>query len=167
MYTYRLKRRLYMSVKSICNTKVVTIPKNMTLKQAAQKMNDFHVGSLVVTDNLNNKYVPTGIITDRDIALCMSSSDRPQDLTVEIVMQSHPITIKVSDGIYEAAKLMKENAVKRLPVVNKDGSLYGIVCADDILNLVGEEAYDLTRITNAQIQKERGIRTPLTQHFEI
>lgn len=156
-----------MSIKDICQTDAVSISKDSTLKQAAQKMSDFHVGSLIVTNVYNNKEFPSGIITDRDIALCMSSSEKPQDIKVELIMQSNPVTIKYTDGIYVAAKIMLENAVKRLPVVNDDGSLYGIVSADDILSLVGEETYNLTRLTGSQILKERGVRMPSKEYLQI
>lgn len=156
-----------MSIKDICTTDAISITKDSTLKQAAQKMSDYHVGSLVVTNVYNNKEFPAGIITDRDVALCLSSSERPQDIKVELVMKSYPVTIKYTDGIYVAAKIMLENAVKRLPVVNDDGSLYGIVSADDILSLVGEETYNLTRLTNSQILRERGVRMPSKQYIQL
>lgn len=150
-------KEILMSLKAITKTNVVTIGKNASLKDASRLMQREHVGSLVVIENYFGNKVATGIITDRDIALSVCSATRPQGLNVEHIMQSQPITINVSEGIFEAAQLMGKNGVKRLPVINEDGSLYGIVSADDILSLMSDEINHLAKVSDTQIKKEHGI----------
>ena len=149
-----------MPIKSVCKTNVVTVDRGTTLLNVSNVMQKNHVGSVVVVEGLNGKKIPSGIITDRDIALALGSSPRPQDLRVENIMQSLPITIKVTEGIYETIVKMRESGVKRLPVINEDGTLCGIVCADDLLGLMSEEINNLAKINETQMNKEKGIRLP-------
>ena len=123
-------------------------------------MQDKHVGSLIVVDALDGKMVPVGIITDRDMALCLGSTRSPQDLKIEEVMQSKPLLAKVSDGIFETVVRMRESGVRRLPVVQADGTLAGLICADDLLTLLSDEIKSLAQISEKQIRKEQGATLP-------
>ena len=156
-----------MAIKSICKTNVTTIKKGATLKEASYLMQKNHVGSLVVTDSFNGQKIPIGIITDRDIALSLGSSTKSQKLIVENLMLNQIIAVKTSTGIFETVKLMQENGVKRLPVIDEDGVLFGIVSSDDLLNLFGEEISRLSKITKAQVKKEQGVRVPSEKHIQL
>lgn len=156
-----------MTIRSICNTKVVTAEKDQTLKEISVLMRKHHVGSVVVIDLLNGKKIPIGIITDRDLALAMGASENAQDLEVGKLILYKVVTVKVSDGVLEATELMRNSGVKRLVVVNNDDSLCGIVSADDLLGLMGDEVRNLSKIQEIQIKKEQGIRTPSERHMNL
>lgn len=156
-----------MAIQSICQTDVVTIPRKCTLKEVSQLMQRRHVGCVIVTELHDNKLFPAGIITDRDIALTVGFSEKPQELIVDNIMHSQPITSKRSEGIFETVLKMNEYGIKRLPVINEDGSLFGIVCSDDLLNLFGEEILALGKVTESQIQKEKGFRLPVEKQKPI
>lgn len=156
-----------MFIKSICKRKVVTIEKSATLALASQIMQSNHVGSIVVTENINGKCMPCGIITDRDITLALGSSSRPQNIRVENIMMSQPITAFCSDGVFEVILKMRENGIKRLPIVNDDNSLYGIVSADDLLGVLGEEINNLAKIGESQVRREEGVRMPMEKSYSI
>lgn len=156
-----------MSIKAICKTNVASIERGATLSAVSQLMQQRHVGSIVVTETLDGKKIPCGIITDRDIALVLGSSSKPQEVRVENIMQSQPITAKYSDGIFEVVLKMRENGIKRLPVLSKDGSLFGIVCADDLLSVMAKEINNLARITESQVRREEGINLPVEKHIQI
>src|SRR5690606_17080970 len=123
-----------MAIQSISTTEVVTVEKSTNLKEVAKLMFSEHVGCVIVTEG-NGRRIPTGVITDRDIAICVGSSQNPQELLVEQIMHSKPVVAKTSDGIFETIVKMRENGIKRVPVVTDDGSLYGIVSSDDLLSL--------------------------------
>jgi CBS domain-containing protein len=150
-----------MAVKKVCNTNVITIEKDATLREAVRLMSLKHVGSVVVTESRGENKFPVGVITDRDIALALDTSDSPLVMKVEVVMQSHPITINAEDGIYDTILKMQAHGVKRMPVLNNDGALYGLVSADDLLSLMGEEINSLSKITHNQMMNERGVRLPV------
>lgn len=154
-----------MPIKSICNTKVVTIQKTATLHDVSDLMREQHVGSIVVTETFNGKKIPAGIITDRDIALVLGSSPMARDIRVDQIMQSTPVMAHEHEGIYETIVKMRKNGVKRLPIIKEDGTLCGIICADDILALMGDEISNLAKINEVQIKNEQGIKLPAEKHL--
>lgn len=149
-----------MSIREICVKDVITIKPGASLAEASRLMSENHIGSLVVVENSNGGQKPTGMITDRDLALAMDSASKPQDLEVSQLMRSHPITATIEDGIYETIQKMRKEGVKRLPVVDKTGALYGIVSADDLMNLLSREMSGLSEIREVQVSNEKGVRMP-------
>jgi signal-transduction protein with cAMP-binding, CBS, and nucleotidyltransferase domain len=152
---------MQMSIRDVCNRNVVTVQANSTLVEASQKMSQNHVGSLVVIESYNGRRIPVGIVTDRDLALSLSSSPDPRQLKVSQIMRSRPITVRLTDGVFESIELMERSGIKRLPVVDESGELAGIVCADDMASLVSQESAKLAKITEIQTKKEAGLRYPL------
>jgi predicted transcriptional regulator len=150
-----------MALESVCKTKVVTVEKNATLKTVSEFMQNQHVGSIVVTEKYKGRTIPCGIVTDRDVAIALGSSSEAQNLRVEQIMLHQPVTAKKSDGIYETMVRMQEYGVKRLPVVDSNGALFGIISADDLLALVADEINKIAKISDVQVQREKGIRTPM------
>ncbi len=149
-----------MSIGSICSTFVATVEEEATLSEASQRMRENHVGSLVVTKPYDGRQIPCGIITDRDLALVMGTSPNPQNLHVKQLMRAQPIVIAASEGVFETMVRMRENGIKRLPVVDEGGFLVGIVCADDLLSLLAKEFSFLARIGEVQTRHEQTMTTP-------
>lgn len=154
-----------MNIRSLCKTNIVTITKNSTLKDVAILMAKSHVGCVVVTETFNGKRIPAGIITDRDIALTVGFTPMPQELAVDQIMQPHPVTIQYDESLMEAILRMREMGVKRLPVVDLEGSLYGIISSDDLLSFMGEEIQNISKITQIQIENEQGVSHPKETHI--
>ena len=91
---------------------------------------DNDCGALPVLDE---KGAPVGIVTDRDI--CMASARRnrfPGDIAVREAMSPHPFVCKPEDDILAALSTMAARQVRRLPVVNREGSLVGIISISDV-----------------------------------
>ena len=112
-----------MRVSEIMN-KVRVIEHDMTLKQAAKVMSKRGIGSLVVL----KKDKIAGIVTERDV---MKNIDK-LNKRVSKVMNKDVVTIDGGEQIDDAAVIMSEGSIKRLPVVHK-GKLVGILTATDIL----------------------------------
>jgi CBS domain-containing protein len=91
------------------------------------------VGSVVLMDGDEK---PVGIITERDIlrkVVVAAAPDKPaKDIAVQDIMSSPVIMIKAFDSIETAAAVMAKNRVKRLVVVEQDGSLAGVLSVTDI-----------------------------------
>jgi len=108
---------------------VETCAPTASLAEAAQQMRDSNVGSLVVTDS----GAITGIITDRDITVRAVSDDRDSATTpVREIMTSDPVTVEVDASIAKLIEAMEEACARRIPTTD-DGSLEGIIAADDLL----------------------------------
>ena len=122
-----------MRVKEIMN-KAVAIDKDISLRAAARLMSEKNVGSLVVVkgDDI------LGIITERDIVNNVLNLDKK----IYSVMPKKIVTINPERDIDDAADLMAKNKVRRLPVVDKDQKLIGIITSTDIIahsEDIGEE----------------------------
>ncbi|OGJ15705.1 hypothetical protein A3K73_02975 [Candidatus Pacearchaeota archaeon RBG_13_36_9] len=112
-----------MKVKQIMN-KAVVIDHDMSLKEAAQIMSHRNIGSLIV---LKGNRI-TGIITEKDIMSNISSLNKK----VSEAMNKNVVTIEKNESLDNAALLMTEKKIKRLPVTDKE-SLVGIITATDII----------------------------------
>jgi len=112
-----------MRVKDVMN-KVVTIGEDIKLIEAAKKMSEKNIGSLVIT----RKEKIAGIITDTDI---VRNADKINKRVSE-VMSKNVVLIDENETLDKAAEIMKTKKIKRLPVMS-DGKLVGIITATDIL----------------------------------
>ncbi|NLM42865.1 MAG: CBS domain-containing protein [Clostridiales bacterium] len=117
-----------MKIRELMTTDVRTIPSNATIKDAAEIMHNINVGSIPVVDN-NNKLV--GIVTDRDIVLRSVAKGQDPNIKVSDVMSRDIKTISPDTDVHEAADLMAEKQIRRLPVVD-NGNLVGIVSIGDL-----------------------------------
>ena len=118
-----------MSLCTIGTRSVVTTDSAKYVAQVACLMNDRGVGSVVVVEDGK----PVGMITDRDLVIRVLCKGRDvADTKASDVMTSPVVTIDEKRESLEAATVMRENQVRRLPVVGEDGSLIGIVCLDDL-----------------------------------
>ena len=77
---------------------------------------------------------PVGVITDRDLCLAMADGDRrPSELSVREAMTSTVYGCKADDDVREALDVMREHRVRRLPVLDDNHKLTGILSVDDVL----------------------------------
>lgn len=112
-----------MKVTEIMN-KAMVVDDDISVKQAARIMSDKGIGCLLIMHN--DKVV--GIITERDV---MKNVDKLNN-KVSSIMSKNVIVIEGNENLDEAAELMKEHNIKKLPVMNK-GKLVGIITATDLI----------------------------------
>jgi len=120
-----------MGIDKICQREVCVAQVDESIQDAAQRMHDLDVGSLVVLDGEKK---PIGILTDRDVALrIVCDAKDPKTTTVNDIMTSHPVTIPMTTSNEDALKRMRVLGVRRLIVADNEGRLAGIVALDDII----------------------------------
>jgi CBS domain-containing protein len=109
-----------------------------TVDQAAQLMKDDDVGSIpVVTDQKTKRLI--GIITDRDLAIKVVAPAREVSaVKVEEVMTRDPVTCHADDDLQEAIDAMEMHQVRRIPVVDDNNRIIGIIAQADIATRVKE-----------------------------
>jgi len=113
-----------------------TIEPSTPIVEAAKLMRDEDVGPVPIVES--GRVV--GILTDRDIAVRVVAEGKdPQSKTAGEVASKQLVTIDPDQTIDEAARLMAQHQVRRLPVCEEDGRLVGIVAQADVA-LVGEDA---------------------------
>lgn len=136
-----------MKVRDLCTLNTQIIEKSETAQAAAQAMQEAKVGSLVVIDMLPNGDIPIGIITDRDIALKVAIHDvRPSMLLVEDFASDNLLIVRGKEDVYDVLGKMRQKSVRRVPVVDKNGFLIGIISIDDILDFMVGELKEMTDI---------------------
>lgn len=136
-----------MPVENLARSNVITAGTDESAQDLARRMDDERIGSVVVTDGDE----PVGIVTDRDLAMrVVGDGSDPGSMTAEDVMSENLTTVNADDGFYTAAERMSEEGIRRLPVVDSDGSLNGIITADDFTELLADEQAQLASIIQAQ-----------------
>lgn len=117
-----------MRCREIMTATVLTVNPRTALIEAAIVMRDSDVGSIPVIDE--GKLV--GIVTDRDIVVRAIAEGKGPETPVSNAMTSQIFSVKPDDFVFEAIRLMGDKQVRRIPVVNEDGSLAGIIAMADI-----------------------------------
>src|SRR3989440_11993673 len=132
--------RARIPVVEIMTAKPVTIAAGATAAEAAKIMRDKDIGSLVVVDRGN----PTGIVTERDLVTKVAASDlQPSRVLVRDIMTSPVVVVHPHEEVAEAAKLMSQRKIRRLPVV-QEGKLVGMITENDIIR-VWPQLIEVTR----------------------
>ena len=148
-----------MTISAICSREVITVHRDATVLHAAMLMRQYHVGDVLVIEDREGKAVPVGILTDRDIVIEMVATDLDcRVITVGDIMLAHLTVVKEDVGIFEAIQLMSSQGIRRLPVVDKDGSLLGIVTLDDVLLLLAKEFGALAKLVRHEQKNESSAR---------
>jgi len=119
--------------------KLVTASPTETLSSVALRMREHHVGAVVIVKGQK----PVGIVTDRDLAMALGAQGVAPEALVEGVMTTPVRTLPDGAGIFAATQCMRDAGVRRLPIVDKEDQLVGIVSLDDLMGLLGRELYNL------------------------
>ena len=144
-----------MPIGEFCNREVVFATRETSIPEAAQLMRQYHVGDLVVVDEVNGKRVPVGIVTDRDIVIeIIAQSLDINAFSVGDIMSPQLVSVQEKEGVFETIRHMRVNGIRRIPVVNQEGGLEGIVSADDILDLLAEEMAELAKVAPREQARE-------------
>jgi CBS domain-containing protein len=173
-----LLRRPDMEVQRMMRHSVRTCHLNDSLNDAAQIMWEDVCGSVPVVDD---QLKPVGLLTDRDICMAAYTQGAPlYALRVESAMARRVVSCRPTDDIDDAARVMAQNRVRRLPVVGDDGKLIGLLTLGDLAcesqrNLKGSgnsqlggviaEVYG--SICAARCQRRHGVDPPRVSSAEL
>lgn len=148
-----------MPISEFCNREVVFATRKTSIPEAAQLMRQYHVGDLVVVDEIAGKRIPVGIVTDRDIVIeIIAKSLALEEFSVGDIMGPRLVSVQESEGVFETLRLMRAHGIRRIPVINQAGGLEGIVSADDILDLLAEEMAELAKVAPREQVREAKTR---------
>lgn len=115
---------------------VITATLDETVFDVAGRMRDHHVGCVVVIRDGR----PVGMLTDRDLVLRVVAEGLDgRTVLVSSIVTYEAMTIQRTDGLETAVKTMREHGIRRVPIVDEDGRVTGIVTADDLVALLGRE----------------------------
>lgn len=117
-----------MRCREIMTSSVRTATRDMSLQEVAVLMRDGDMGAVPVVEG--GKLV--GIVTDRDIVVRSVADGKATSSSVGEAMTSEIFSVKPDDFAFEAVRLMGDKQIRRVPVVNDDGELAGIIAMADI-----------------------------------
>jgi CBS domain-containing protein len=137
-----------MELNDIFTKHVITAEPFETLAAVTCKMLDHNVGTVIIVEDRR----PVGIVTDRDLALALGAQGFGIQTQVQKVMSKHVLAIPEDTGIYAATKFMRERGVRRLPVVDSQDCVVGIVTLDDVTRFLGREMYNLSQAIERELQ---------------
>lgn len=151
-----------MSVGEICNREVVICRPDDSIQEAAKLMRDQHVGNVVVAQESGNGIIPIGILTDRDIVIELLAEEVDIDsVSVADVMSTELITVKEDHELMATIELMRDKGIRRIPVVDNQGELVGIVAIDDLIELIADQLTDLVKLIGRELSHEQRVRSAL------
>jgi CBS domain-containing protein len=115
----------------------------------------------VVTEFGDDDRVPVGTVTDRDIVLeTVAAGVDPDEVTVgDIIDPDPPLVADEGDELPDALDAMRTQGVRRVPVVDAERRLVGILALDDVLQLLSVQLGTLADITSGQRRQETKVRT--------
>lgn len=120
---------------ALCTREVTTAYRKDDLSTAARRMREHHVGALVVVDEADGQRRPVGMLTDRDIVTAaVAHGIHPSTLSVEDVMSHRLVTAREDDSIIELLHAMRTHGLRRLPVLDAQDQLVGLVARDDLID---------------------------------
>jgi len=123
------------TVKDAMTASPKTISASTTIAEAARLMRDEDVGSLPIVDGDRLE----AIVTDRDIAI-RAVAEEKLDATASEIASKQLVTIDPAQPLEEAARLMAEHQIRRLPVCEEDGRLVGMLAQADVATHGGQDA---------------------------
>lgn len=135
-----------MRVADVCSHHVVCIGPEAVVQEAAELMQKQQVGALVITSYSSGKRTPLGIVTDRDIVTnVIAAGKNPKTLSVAEVMAGSLATCRGDHELFDVIGLMHQRGIRRVPVVDAQNVLIGIVTVDDIIGALAEHVGILAR----------------------
>jgi CBS domain-containing protein len=131
------------------------------VSSAAQLMKHEEVGLLPVLDGQQDKKV-IGVVTDRDLVLKVLAEGRRPDATpIGEVMTANPVTCRADDALEGALAAMAQHQIRRVPVVNEDGAIVGIIAQADVVLRVNDPT------TTSEIVRKISKPTPIHPSMAI
>ncbi len=148
-----------MTIKEFCVRDVVSVARTDTITTAAALMREHHVGDVVVVDDTGGRRVPVGIVTDRDIVVeVIAAGVDPRSLKVGDLLQRAVVTVREDRSYTDTVRRMTQHGIRRVPVVDAQGTLVGIVAADDMLRQLAVPLAALSELPRRERHVEVQVR---------
>ena len=124
-------------VREVMTPRVVTLPSETTLAEAARTMREQDIGDIVVSDDAGL----AGLVTDRDIVVrAVAERCDPASTTIGEIVTRDLVTVRPDDTVQSAALLMRDHAVRRVVVTDDAKGLVGIVSIGDLAEEIDPES---------------------------
>lgn len=128
-----------MKIHDVMTHPPVTCPVGDTMENAARLMWEFDCGMIPL---VNDDGRLAGVITDRDICMAAYTQGRPlRTIPIASAMAKAPVAVHAGDSIESAENLMRDNQIRRLPVVDENGRPVGVLSLNDLARLTARSQH--------------------------
>ncbi len=128
-----------MKVRDVMTEKPAFATPDTDLQKVARQMVDHNVGLIPIIDNKDTMKV-VGVVSDRDITVrCVAEGQNPLEMKARDVMSKPVVVVAEEDDLQSAVRLMEKYQVRRIPVVDEQDRVCGIVAQADIALKASEE----------------------------
>ena len=142
-----------MSLRQTLERELISCDRQTSVTDAAKLMDGTNIGAIVITRDGK----PEGILTDRDIVLrCVAEDLDCQATLVADVMTTPVACLSLDAGIFNVVQCMRRNGVRRVPIVDDEGRVVGLVSMGDVLQLLSEEVHALAEPAAPEAPKISG-----------
>ena len=149
-----------MSIGEFCNREVIIARRDESVLEAAQLMRRYHVGAVVIVDEIKDKRYPVGVVTDRDLVMeVLVNKLDPETVLIGEILAESVVTVRASDGVFDTVQHMRSRGVRRAPVVDDNRELIGIIAVDDLIALLAEEMTELYKLIRHEQEREIKLRS--------
>ena len=139
-----------MSIQKILQREVKTLPPDATCRSAAIVMRDENIGSVVASE----QDLPLGIVTDRDLAIrVIADGGDAEKLLLRDIMSVEPISLGAERSLEQVQSVMRDLSIRRVPIVDDEQRLLGIVSMDDLLLLLSDQLGSLAAAVHNEISQ--------------
>ncbi|MCA9676969.1 MAG: CBS domain-containing protein [Kofleriaceae bacterium] len=139
-----------MKAGELCTREVVTAWAGESVVDAARRMRDHDVGTVVVVEDVDGVTRPVGLVTDRDLVMRVLARGEPLAALLRDVMDPALVTATEDDDVDTVLARLRRRAVRRVPIVDRTGALRGVLSLDDIVGWISEELRDAVRLIERQ-----------------
>jgi CBS domain-containing protein len=137
-----------MKLNDLFTRNVVTAGPEEALAAIALRMREHNVGTAVIVEDRR----PVGIITDRDLALALGARGLSPQAPVREVMTRHVLAVPEDTDVFTATRFIQDRKVRRLPIVDGEDRLVGVVSLDDLLRWLARELSNLAEGIGPEVQ---------------
>ncbi len=137
-----------MPIQRILRRSVKTLPPETSCAEASRLLRDEEIGCVVVAEAGR----PVGVVTDRDLVVrVMAAGEDADRVSLRDVMSGEPVFLGDANSLDSVVRTMREQGVRRIPVVDDAGELEGIVTLDDLLVLLAEQLGSLAETVRQEL----------------
>lgn len=148
-----------MNCAELCTRDVAIATERDSVADIAKRMRELHVGSVVIVRDEAGQRMPVGLITDRDIVVeLVAKGVSAETCMAGDIMNRKLVTIAENASVWDALTRMREEGVRRLPVVSNRSALVGILTADDLVEFIRDQVGQLTGLIHREQIAEARLR---------
>lgn len=145
-----------MKVGEVCSREVIVAYGDEPIRTAARLMREHHVGDVIVVEDRQAGRFPVGIVTDRDLVIQVLQAGVDPDVFVLGDLMTGPLLCaQEGEDLGECIHRMHERGVRRVPVIDDEGVLVGVLSLDDVVELLAEEMSELSGLLHRERTHER------------